>query len=397
MPKLPLLSLCTLPLAAACGDAPITPTSITVSTVRAPEAIAFRDGLDGEWQTPTPTTTGTYKIDVHGPYVVSVVCKAGGDFLVTTQQIARTPEDERNLDMECAELPLLNSSVTGKMVQPGSIGLGGALDSSDTANWSFNFATTDGTFDLIAFSDARIAIRRDVAVTGTADVGTLDVDQQGVPLVPVALTVSNAAGAETTEAQVLIETPSTDSAYVHIGAPASAKIAPDELLSATTKQSVTMVAWGDHSARSVRRDFGAGDPTAFTLPAALEGVQFETSSGKLVATWSALPEHDKIRVAVYGSSADNNACDHELEVSQRFAAATGATSASLDTDIPGYLPAWRPDLGREYLREMLVERERTGERSSSDVFRLMNEQPEQRAARTRDLPRASLEKLRRAR
>ncbi len=388
MPKLTYLSLCALPLAAACDDDPITPAEITISTVRAPEAIAFRDGLDGEWRTPAPTATGSYKLDVSGPYVVSVVCKAGGDFLVTTRQIARTPEDGRELDLPCEELPEANATVTGTMVQPGYLGLAGALGFSATPDWDFSFAIPAGTFDLIGVSDQKIALRRDLAVSGTMDLGTIDLDQEGAALVPVALTAPNAATAEMLEAQVSLTTPRTDEGHVHVGAPATAKVAPAELLTAGVRQSVAMVAWSDDANRMVRRDFKAGDATAFTLPEPLGAIQFDTATGALVATWSTLPEHDRILMAVHGSAADDKARGHELEVSQRFVAATGATSLKLDTDVPGFQADWRPDFSREYLRELSVVRERNGEHASSNVFKLVNAEEARQSVRPRGPARA---------
>ncbi len=374
MQKLSIFSLLTIPLAAAaCDD---DPTPITISTVREPMAIAIRDGLDGAWQVPTATATGSYKLDVTGPYMVSVVCSAGDGFLVRTRQIARTPEDGRELDLECAEIPKITADVKGKVVQPGAITLGGGTAFSDTPDWDLQIGSEAGTFDLIGVSEDRIMVRRDVAISGTVDLGAIDIDQQGMALAPVALTVSNGASGEEIEAQVAISTPTTESALVHLGSPASAKIAPDGILSAEVRQSVTIVGWQEDASRMIRRDFRADNATAFALPEPLAPISFDTAGGKLVATWTRLPEHDKVIVSVAGELADGKAREHELELSQHFIAATGATSATLDTELPGYLPAWRPDLSREYLRQVQVVRERTGELASSNTATLVNaEQP----------------------
>lgn len=408
MSRLRLLSLSTVSLAAgACtGDLPPSdagPASIKVSTVRAPVAIAFRDGVDGEWQTPAPTATGSYELEVNGPYVVSVVCSAGDDFIIATRQLARTPDDERDLDMECTELPLSDSTVTGKMVQPGEVSIGGALGSSTTPDWPLDFILPPGTYDLISTSRDRIAIRRDLAVSGSVDVGTIDLAQQGTPLVPVALTTADKGVAESIYAEVVLSTPRSDSGYVYGGSPATARVAPGELLSTDVKQLVTMVGWDGDQSRSVRRAFHPGDPTAFTLPPGLPPVQFLAASGKINAAWSALPEHDKVHLRVVGSlpalppAGGTVSRTLELELSQRFLAATGATEATLDTDLPGYQAGWRPDLAREYLRELTIERERDGERTLSSTSKLVNAQSGSEAARHRALPRSALAKSRRAR
>jgi hypothetical protein len=394
MSKLHFLSLCALPLAVACDDGP---ASITVSTGRAPEAIAFRDGLDGEWQVLTPTAAGSYTLEANGPYVVSVVCDVAGLY-ITTRQIARTPDDDRALDLKCPTLPMVTSSVVGTVVQPGYLNLGGILDFSDTPDWDITFASPAGTFDLIGVSSDRIAIRRDLAIAGTVDLGTINLDQEGVRLVPSALTVANKLAAETIEAQVLVTTPGAEQGIVHLGSPASAKVAPSEILNERVRQSVTMVAWGDDQSRSVRRDFHAGDPTAFTLPEPLGAVQFETATGELVSTWSTLPAHDKIVLSVYGNLANGTGREHELELSRHFADATGATSATLDTDFPGAQAAWRLDFAREYQREIRVIRDHEGAHFESDAFTTVNADPEARSAsRTRGLPRTSPGKQRLAR
>ena len=172
-----------------------------------------------------------------------------------------------------------------------------------------------------------------------------------------------------------------------------AKIAPTSFLSGDLRQEVTIIGRKGEGSRSVTRDFRAGDASAFTLPEALKPAQFETASGELVATWDALPEHDKIVLAVYGERTDNTARKHELELSQRFVAATGMTSATLETDLPGYDAAWKADLGREYLRELGVVRARDGETAESYLSKVVNAQQQGQAqARARALPRTAIEK-----
>lgn len=371
MHKLPIFSLILIPLtAAAChGD---DPTSITISTVRAPEAIAYRDGIDGSWQALTPTTTGSYKLDVTGPYMVSVVCSAGNGSMISTRQIARTPEDGTELDLECAGLPQVTSGVTGKMVQPGAVSVGDVYASSATPDWDIDLALPAGTFDLLGITSDRIMIKRDLAVSGTLDLGTLDVAQQGVALVPVALSASNAAAGETVEAEVLVSTPRSDFGWVHVGSPSTAKVAPTSFLTGDLRQSVALTASQGDNTRLLRRELRTGEPTAFALPDALGPVQFASAGGKLVATPSTLPDHDKIILSVTGSQADNNVREQAIELSQSFMAATGATSITVDTALPGYQPAWRLDLAREYLRELQVVRERDGLHAESATTKLVN-------------------------
>lgn len=399
MTKLPFCPFLMIPLvAAACNDGPAT---ITISTVREPAAIAFRDGLAGTWQVPAPIATGSYEIEVNGPYMVSVVCSALDGFLINTRQIARTPDDSRELDLECLDYPMSTVDITGTVVQPGVINFADLYAGSETPSWDLIMSSPTGTFDLIGVSANRILLRRDLEVTsGGLNLSTIDIDANGVPLVPAALTVPNAATGEGFYAVVTLSTPGSKRASVHDGSLASTKIAPTSLLSADVRQTAEVFAWQDDSSRSVRRDFRADDPTAFTLPEPLGALQFETTGGNFIATWSTLPEHDKLVVTVNGEDTSrNNARGHELELSKSFMDAAGGTSATLDTDFPGYQPAWRIDFGGEYLRQVQAVRERDGERASSEHAKLMNREPPMpgQLARPRALPQAALAKLRLAR
>src|SRR5215467_11320791 len=80
------LPLLTLPsIVVACGSNPRgTPdgappdmapaTTITITTGRPAALVAFRDGGTAPWQTATMKTPTSFEVQVHGPYLVSVVC-----------------------------------------------------------------------------------------------------------------------------------------------------------------------------------------------------------------------------------------------------------------------------------------------------------------------------------
>jgi hypothetical protein len=374
MHKLPIFSLILIPLvAAACADDADDSMSVTISTTRAPEAIAYRDGIDGEWHALTATGTGSYKVDVSGPYMVSVVCSAASGSTISTRQIARTPDDGAEIDLACAEPKPLAAEIKATMVQPGTVAVGAASASSDQPNWAIDLDVPAGTADLLGVTADRILIKRDLAVSGTLDLGTLDAAQTGVALVPAALSASNAATGETVEAEIRVSTPRTALAWS--GAPADSKIAPPTFLTGDLRQSVAMTASKGDATRMVRREFRAGEPTALALPEALGAVQLEAAGGKLAATWSALPEHDKVVLSVTGSQAAGNIREHAIELSRSFLAATGATSATVDTDLPGYQAAWKLDLTREHQRELQVVRERDGVHAESAITKLVPAQP----------------------
>ncbi|HWO23951.1 MAG TPA: hypothetical protein VNO30_34650 [Kofleriaceae bacterium] len=343
------LSLCSLATAAACADGPSgPPAKITVSTTRTPELIAFRDGPDADWHVPAATAPGTYELEVHGPYVVTVVCDDGRR--VGTRQIARTPDDERELAMPCGQALTNPVTVTGTMVQPGAVALGRQQAMSSSPGWQIRLTTTaaPAPHDLIATSGDRIAIRRDqVFATDTADLA-IDLTQEGAALERVAFTAPDAGAAEDVHVLVELETATTLAGMVYSGAPAGAKVAPAAVLRETDRQRVSLFAVAGDAYRFTGRLHRAGAPTAFALPAPL-AAELGSAGGAVTASWRALPAHDRLVLSAFGGTATSPSRYHELEESQRFLAATGETEAALESDLPGYLPAWRADLGQEHL------------------------------------------------
>lgn len=388
MSLLPLRAPCSLlllPLSisvgAACDDGPSgPPVGITVSTVRTPELIAFRDGPDADWQAPAATVPGTYVFDVHGPYVVTVVCDDG--VRVGTRQIARTPDDEHELDMPCGQ-PLSNPiTVSGTMVQPGAVALGRQDVTSDAPGWPIRLTTTPAPHDLIATSQDRIAIRRDQVFAADVTDLAIDLTQEGAALEPVAFTAPDASTAEEVFALVDMGTTSTPFARVYFGTAAGAKVAPAAIQRETDRQDATLFAVQGDSSRSTMRRYRASDPTAFALPEPL-AAQLQSAGGEVVATWSALPAHDRLVLSAFGSSPGNPTRYHELELSARFLAATGDTRAALESELPGYLPAWRIDLAKEHLIAVTAYRREAEEHRTSGLSRIQNGPAAQTAARTR--------------
>lgn len=370
MDSLRKLSLGSLMLLSACGEPPPgAPAGVTVSTERTPALIAYRDGLDAEWRTPAATATGAYAFDVHGPYVVTVVCEEQGN--VTTLQLARTPDDERELALPCRVWSPDPISVIGAMRQPGTVALGKWLTMSSQADWTFDLTTTTAPHDLIASSDERLLIRRDMTFTEPAIMDLdLDLDPQSVAFAPVAFTASNASASEQLDVYVSLATATTAMGQVYFGNPASAKVAPSAILRSTDRQVVWMSASSEDAERSVGRRHEAGGPTGFTLPEPLHA-QLSTARGEVVAAWSALPEHDQLLLASYGESA-GNFHDHALALSQRFLMAIGDGEAVQETDIPGYLPEWRMDFTKEHAVDLWTSRRAAGESLVSSTRKAFN-------------------------
>src|SRR5262249_57397800 len=106
-----------------------------------------------------------------------------------TWQFAGTPDDTTTLTTPCATPPARHK-VTGHVVRAGSVYLADASAHSAVDDWSFELSVPGGTYDLIATTetdnpeaDDRVAVRREVAVTGDLALSdAIDVDHDGMAL-----------------------------------------------------------------------------------------------------------------------------------------------------------------------------------------------------------------------
>jgi len=360
------------------GEPPAEPVKIAIAADKAPALVAFRDGLDGEWQTATQKSPTSYEAEVHGPYVLTVACEdlAAGKF--TTWQMARTPDDDRAVTLRCDFAAPSTHAVTGHMVQAGVVQLGGERDTSTTAGWDFELGVRSGTYDLMAKTDARIALRRGIEVTGDLEITQdIDLSQEGAALAEVAFSATNAASTETLAVSVNLDKPGQKIPFeIYQGPIAAAKVAPDVALNATDAQSVAVMATAGHESRSLKRSFRVGGTTAFALPAPLAGVTWKQADGNLEVSWTALTQPAAMIVNVTGASADGTKTQRQnLDMSPRFVEATGIASAAIDTAIAGYKAEWRIDLAREYERELVVERTASGETATNRVAETVDPTP----------------------
>lgn len=336
------------------------PVTVTITSPVAPALVAFRDGFDADWQPATPTSNSTFEVVVHGPYIVAVVCTGTGSDGVSrtsTAHTAQTPDDPRQIT-GCVATPPTHK-VTGHMVQAGAIQLGEAGARSTVADWNFEIAVPDGTFDLVATTDQAVMFRRGVAVKGDLAIApAIDVASGGTALVPVAFSAPNAAPDETLSVSVGLLGPTDPAlpARVYLGPLATARAVPSAGLLATDTQSASVrAAKGGTALRALRRPFRVGNDTAFVLPPPL-GVTWSTDGGLLAVGWSVLPDHDVLSVFAAGTAVGGRMqVDYEVAMSARFLTATAITKFAIDTDIPGFQKAWTIDLAAGYSRDATVQ------------------------------------------
>jgi hypothetical protein len=379
-----------LSIAAACGgsssskpdagpdidappDTPGPGTAIVVETDVAPSLIAYRDGASG-WKVPKMIDVDTFELDVHGPYIVTVACD-DGDGAITTYQAARTLADDRELYLFCYGPLGTTHAVTGTMVQPGTVNASFYTDRSTTPSWTFDLAIEPGTTDVVAFDANQIVARRGVTVTGATQITpALDLTQ-GATLVATPLTATNAAAGETINATINVTTANGTIARVFRGSAAATKVVPTSFLQVGDRQSAAVTASSAGSGtRTLRRStFRAGDPTDFTMPAALGAVTYTQAGADLRVSWSTLPAHDTVDVTLDSFTEDfTTFFYHVAEISPAYIAETGATSITLDTDIPGYRPEWRIDFTKEYFRSVAAIKFLTGASATSARSEIVN-------------------------
>lgn len=340
---------------------------VTIRTTEPPALIAYRDESSATWKLLEPVEEGTYEVRPGGLYRVAVACenRGGIDSVVITEH-ARTPDDEPLIEHPCRSNPE-PFVVRGTMLQEGGIGLGNRFSSTASTSWSFEYAAAARTYDLVmlggdfAMGFDRVAIRRDLAITGNLELGTIDLAQEGAQDVTrAAFTASNLRPGETTSSTTVFRTGS--SFAVLQGTGWAVRLVPEGLLRVTDQQNIQLTARELDGtitrSRAIRRDFRAGDPTAIMLPEPLGTVAFEMTADRLDATWSVLPEHDRVEL-VRSSFTINplRSTTHRLVLTPSFSDAKGTAKGTLELGgLPGFKTEWRLDPAVPQTRSLLAHR-----------------------------------------
>lgn len=342
---------------------------VRLTSAQAPALVVFRDGFEAEWQLPSPPVATSVDFDVHGPFMVAVVCEQPDSWF--TWQVARTPKDSPTNDgnfaltAPCgapAQAPVLHV-VAGHVVHAGAVHIAGASAQSATDDWDFQVSVPNGTYDLIATTDSqdpevedRIVVQRDVVVNGdTTLTDAIDVTK-GTALTAVKLPVDNPPAADSGEALVAavdLMTATTPASRIYLGPVQTAKIAPGAALASTDVQRVALTATKGTAARSVRHPLPlAGDET-LTLPAPFGDPTWSFDHDRLSVITGSLPELDFFLVTVTGASGDGiKTARYGLDISQSYLEATSLARPILDTDLPGYHPQWKLDFNKPYSRHL---------------------------------------------
>jgi len=298
-----------------------SPNTVTVKVAAStkPIVFAYRDGL-GPWLQPDPVSDDMYALHVDDDYEVLIGCSTSLGF--DTALVAATFADGAQF-IACG--PSLSAApsvaVTGQMAQAGSVWMQDQATSAMPA-WSFDLSVTPGTHDLIAASPDRIAIQRDLPITGPLTLPALDLTQTGLPLTSVPVTITNPQGDElSSELDLDLD---HDSAFLP-GTGTAVVAPPRSLLAPTDRQLLWVSATSATTSRYADTTFD-GNPTMFTLMPALDGVTF-TATDPVSAAWGPLPAYTEVLLEVY-----DNRGTQRVRATKRWLEATGATKLAFDVD-----------------------------------------------------------------
>lgn len=340
-----------------------TDTKVHIRSDNPPLLVVFRDGPTAAWQAATQVTPSHYQAVVHGPYQVGVVCETGAVMVadrfhvdeLRTWEVARTPDDPRDLVPPCDNQPFYNG--IGGTAPPSTIIQTGALAVLADPGGHIVTGAELGTRDVIASNADKILIQRGLligfGVTPSISLASLDT---GRALKPVRLGVPHIRTGETVQAAVHVRTATTDtnadisvspaqtSEVLAVGF-ADVKVAPDAVLSEPGDvQTVEVSSRLGSSLRTLRRAFTLAGDSDFQLPPAISDGAIAFTGNQVRASWSSLPETTVLHLVVDGRTTDQFPfARYELHVSNAYLQAVQPTSVAIDTQVPGYQAAWRVD------------------------------------------------------
>jgi hypothetical protein len=331
-----------------------------------------------------------FQAKVGGQYVVAVVCEDLTNRMVDLYQEARTLDDPREVLQTCNLAgPPAGGRVTGSMAEAGTVSIATVNARSTTGDWAFDLGPRTGTFNLVASSADRIAIRRGISVMGDVALSPrIDLGQEGTPLALTGFAVTNPTMTEAVSVNIALSTSSTF-ATIYRGSIDAARIAPGSILAANDRQTASVRAVEGNRFRSLRRPVGVGMNAPFTFPEPI-GERFSIDGGQAAASWARLlPSLSYFSIGVQ-SFGDEKAPQvfHTLSLTPAFLAATGLDRAAIDTAIPGFKPEWVIDLSREHFRDVFTQSFAADELATISNSELVNSPMGARVAPAARQPRA---------
>lgn len=405
-----------LPAAIGCSDSrppfvqppPPTPTTVHLKSEVTPLLVAYRDGFTDDkgvvlpWASvPTAMLSTSIDLKFGEEYTIAVVCMTGGGVL--TWQVSRTISEDKSdkvpeptVQTPCNGPAPATSAVTGTLVKAGAFQFGDAgtpLDPAtgirqQAAGSAISANVVDGMYDLIASDpgDKKALIRRNVTVSGTTNLGmvNVDTDAETVPLSPVAsLTLDNppkpldATHTETVQAEISVTTANTTTpgqvftaTYDLTSKKVSAFAYPTAMLTADDVQNATFIGFNKLpktnitttrlQTRPLDADAAAGN-TTFQLPAAISRPSWGVDpQNRLSVALPSLPALDDLTLTTSGLASDGTTpVTYQIFITASYFGDTNLARPLFDTTLPSFSAAWKIDFTKAYTRDIVSQHDVT--------------------------------------
>lgn len=320
---------------AACGGGSGGASKITIDRYddALPAQLAIRDG-DAAWKVlALDATDFTVESD---RYLIAAACEYtfDGTTFAFSSMIGRTVDEGDAVELPCSSYDDAGQprhEVMVPMQEPGSVRIGDFEVSQTTGPWTATLSARAGTHVLTAYDENRLAIRRDVAVSGPTTLDPISLATDGKPLVRKQFTLVGATDALASFSLLYAD---AELVWYAITSDLSVPIADPSQLTADDQRTIYLGA-GERSVILTRYQESA--PTSYELLPALTGV---TRTGRTVA-WTSVPDADEYLAQINSS---DGMTTESIEVSAAWQGS--ATELSLDfTGIPNWNPAWVVDAG----------------------------------------------------
>jgi hypothetical protein len=320
---------------------------VEVDVPSAADFAAYRSG-DGPWHTPALGSGSNglfYTLTVADDYLLVLVCDdAGSGTAFDSEAYGFTFKgDGPVVYAGCSEQtgfpPTPMTQVTGTMLQPGSVQVGGLGSSATTADWTYSADVPSGLHDVLAIGTDGLALwDKGRAFDGATATGpTLDTST-GVALLHQQLTTT---GLDGTTPQVLDQVVATDTATVFSGTGDDILLMPPSELGTGDLQMLELDAFaGVQDQEAFETATGPTMPvTHFAMLPPLTAVTIHTDASAYSASWSTLPvsSYDEVVLLADAAGAPGT---QQMFASSSWIAARAATTLGFDTSAPGYQDAW---------------------------------------------------------
>lgn len=304
-----------------------------------PILAVYRDG-DADWEVPALAGNGIEWLCVEDDYVFFVACGQGSYHF--TEQIAATSRDSDHsrIASSCLEEPPPSGPepsvhVTGTIHSPATVWLATKERGQSDFVQAGMFATTliPGTYNLVVNDARRVLARRNLRFTKDISIGDIDLATEGSPLNDVALDLIGLSPDD----QVMTTTwwGLGDSLPIVLAERRDAvvQIPPVPIRTAGDTMWIDLSAAGPTQDRAIELVYRG--ETFVTLPPPLTTATFGDAS----VTWTSLPAYTDL-FAYF----DGNGSLQTLSASRRWMDRHPRMELALEPDIPGYDPAWLPQI-----------------------------------------------------